>query len=196
MALMVARQVPTASTMAVPHGPAGVGMARRRMRKELLAYGADESIVDDAVLILSELLSNSARHARPLDDGENVQASWTQDTSGELTIAVTDGGGATVPRPSTPSVSARGGRGLAIITNLACDWGVEDGRPNRSRRARRGHQERHSGERRREHLRMAGSSDPAAVTVWATLPSREEFRQDIGPDLARLDRELDLDEIA
>lgn len=126
MALMVAREVPASSTMAVPHGPAGVGTARRRVRAELLASGAAESVVDDAVLILSELLSNSCRHARPLGTDRCIRAGWRRDPGGALTISVTDGGGPTRPLPATPSVSARGGRGLAIITTLARDWGVEE----------------------------------------------------------------------
>ncbi|MCF6522112.1 ATP-binding protein [Streptomyces sp. JJ36] len=129
MALVVAQEVPASSTMAVPHGPAGVGAARRRMREDLRACGAAETVVDDAVLVLSELLSNACRHARPLGPaatGAYVRADWSRDVSGELTISVTDGGGPTRPVPATPSVSARGGRGLSIITSLARAWGVEE----------------------------------------------------------------------
>jgi anti-sigma regulatory factor (Ser/Thr protein kinase) len=124
--LVMAHEVPASSTMAVPHGPSGVGTARRRMREELRAHGAPDTVVDDAVLILSELLSNSCRHARPLRDDASVRASWSRDTEGGLTISVTDGGGPTRPLPATPSVSARGGRGLAIISALAREWGVEE----------------------------------------------------------------------
>ncbi len=66
MALMVAREVPTSSTMAVPHGPASVGVARRRLRRDLGDRQIPEPVIDDAVLILSELLSNACRYARPL----------------------------------------------------------------------------------------------------------------------------------
>jgi len=127
VALVMANDVPASSTMAVPHGPSGVGNARRRMREELRAHGAPDTVVDDAVLVLSELLSNSCRHARPLRDDASVRASWSRDTDGGLTISVTDGGGPTRPLPATPSVSARGGRGLAIISALAREWGVETG---------------------------------------------------------------------
>ncbi|WP_180217781.1 ATP-binding protein [Streptomyces albus] len=141
--------------MAVPHGPSGVRVARRRMREELLACGAPDTVVDDAILILSELLSNACRHARPLHEGSTVvsgagapygtgghdgaegrergagsatvQASWRRDAGGDVTIAVTDGGGPTRPLPAKPSVTARGGRGLAIIKALARDWGVQAG---------------------------------------------------------------------
>ncbi|WP_258565607.1 ATP-binding protein, partial [Streptomyces sp. WELS2] len=66
VALVVAQEVPTSSSMAVPHGPAGVGEARHRMRAQLRSGGVAESVIDDAVLILSELLSNACRHGRPL----------------------------------------------------------------------------------------------------------------------------------
>ncbi|MEU6840843.1 ATP-binding protein [Streptomyces sp. NPDC046716] len=132
VALVVAQEVPASSSMAVPHGPAGVGEARHRMRDQLRINGVPESVVDDAVLILSELLSNACRHGRPLGDdlaGDgDVRAAWRVDDRGCLTVEVTDGGGPTRPVPATPSVTARGGRGLNIITALADDWGVRDDR--------------------------------------------------------------------
>ncbi|GAA2427979.1 ATP-binding protein [Streptomyces glaucus] len=130
MALVVAQEVPTSSSMAVPHGPAGVGEARRRMRDQLRRDGVAESVVDDAVLILSELLSNACKHGRPLGDAlagdGDVRAAWRVEPDGRLVVEVTDGGGPTRPAPATPSVTAHGGRGLNIITALADDWGVRD----------------------------------------------------------------------
>lgn len=131
MALVVAQEVPASSSMAVPHGPAGVGQARHRMREQLRSNGVSDAVVDDAVLILSELLSNACRHGRPLgrhtDVGDgDILAAWRVDTGGGLTVEVTDGGGPTRPVPATPSVTARGGRGLNIISALAQEWGVRD----------------------------------------------------------------------
>ncbi|MFH8482636.1 ATP-binding protein [Streptomyces sp. NPDC018055] len=131
VALVVAQEVPASSSMAVPHGPAGVGQARHRMREQLRSNGVSDTVVDDAVLILSELLSNACRHGRPLgrhaDVGDgDIRAAWRVDTGGGLIVEVTDGGGPTRPVPSTPSVTARGGRGLNIISALAQEWGVRD----------------------------------------------------------------------
>ncbi|MER6983945.1 ATP-binding protein, partial [Streptomyces carpinensis] len=86
VALVVAQEVPTSSSMAVPHGPAGVGEARHRMRDQLRRGGVAESVIDDAVLILSELLSNACKHGRPLGgasagDGD-VRAAWRVDAGG------------------------------------------------------------------------------------------------------------------
>ncbi|MEW1772816.1 ATP-binding protein [Streptomyces sp. NPDC086777] len=130
VALVVAQEVPTSSSMAVPHGPAGVGKARHRMRDQLRTGGLSEAVIDDAVLILSELLSNACKHGRPLGDAlagdGDVRAAWRVDPRGRLIVEVTDGGGPTRPAPMTPSVTAHGGRGLNIITALADDWGVRD----------------------------------------------------------------------
>ncbi|WP_202523935.1 MULTISPECIES: ATP-binding protein [Kitasatospora] len=143
---MVARAVPvqagsTSSAMAVPHGPASVSTARRRLRGDLGDRSIPEAVIDDAVLILSELLSNSCRHARPLravgpageqhgdggdgdDDAGTVLVSWRMRGDGLLTLEVTDGGASTRPVPARPSVTAHGGRGLSIVGELAQDWGV------------------------------------------------------------------------
>ncbi|WP_317444315.1 ATP-binding protein [Streptomyces collinus] len=130
VALVVAQEVPTSSSMAVPHGPAGVGEARHRMRAQLRTGGVSETVIDDAVLILSELLSNACKHGRPLGDAPvgdgDVRAAWRVDPRGRLIVEVTDGGGPTRPAPATPSVTAHGGRGLNIITALSDDWGVRD----------------------------------------------------------------------
>ncbi|SDK79985.1 Histidine kinase-like ATPase domain-containing protein [Streptomyces indicus] len=102
------------------------------MRDQLRISGVSEAVIDDAVLILSELLSNACRHGRPLGDAAlmgdgSVRAAWRLDKSGRLTVEVTDGGGPTRPVPATPSVTARGGRGLGIIAALGEEWGVRDG---------------------------------------------------------------------
>ncbi|WP_202234740.1 ATP-binding protein [Actinacidiphila reveromycinica] len=210
---MVAQEVPTSTTMALPHGPTGVADARRRLRTDLCTRGVPDPVVDDAVLILSELISNSCRHARPLGDGApeelggygeydgygggtrapegragvqtparrpglagrtdrtartdrtdrsdrtdradtadrtsaadpveqraGILAAWSVDGGGMLVLEVTDGGGPTRPRPSSPSLTAHGGRGLGIVGSLALRWGVRDA--------------------------------PGEVTVWALLPVR------------------------
>lgn len=148
MSLMVAQEVPTSSTMALPHGPTGVAEARRRLRRDLYARDVPEPVVDDAVLIVSELLSNSYRHARPLSDRHGdedggpvgqagaqapagrlecgIRAAWTIGEDGLLVLEVTDGGGPTRPRPASPSLTAHGGRGLGIVGSLALRWGVRD----------------------------------------------------------------------
>lgn len=115
------------SVILLPHDPTSVGLARHRLDAELSGAGVLRAVVDDAVLIASELLSNALRHARPLPSG-NVRMAWRLCGDG-VEVSVCDGGAATEPRVSHTSLSALGGRGLGIVDRLAERWGVrhEDG---------------------------------------------------------------------
>lgn len=56
----------SASTVVLlPHAPSSVGQARHRLGADLRAYGVAEPAIRDATLVLSELMSNAVRHARP-----------------------------------------------------------------------------------------------------------------------------------
>ena len=97
-------------------------MARRRLAAELTAAGMFDSVVGDVVLVVSELLSNAIRHARPLP-GSKLLLAWTLD-DGAVEVAVSDGGAATRPITAHATVSSIGGRGLDIVEYLALSWGV------------------------------------------------------------------------
>ena len=78
---------------------------------------------DDARLVISELVGNAVRHARPLDD-DTVQIAWNDGPAG-LDISVTDGGARTTPERVDAGLSDLSGRGLAIVETLATRWWVE-----------------------------------------------------------------------
>jgi anti-sigma regulatory factor (Ser/Thr protein kinase) len=119
--------VRTSSVVLLPHAPSSVAVARKRLSSELHAQGADDSVIDDAGVVVSELLSNALRHARPLPSGQ-IKVSWCQ-TGDEVEVAVSDGGAMTEPRRTRPTLSSLGGRGLSIVEALSDQWGVrhEDG---------------------------------------------------------------------
>jgi anti-sigma regulatory factor (Ser/Thr protein kinase) len=114
--------VRAAGTVLLPCAPASVGVARRRLAADLTAAGIFDGAVRDAVLVVSELLSNAIRHARPLP-GESVQVAWAVDDDA-VEVAVSDGGAPTRPSPGQPSLSSLGGRGLGIVEYLSRRWGV------------------------------------------------------------------------
>jgi anti-sigma regulatory factor (Ser/Thr protein kinase) len=111
-----------ASVVSIPYAPASAAAARDRMTLDLHRRGLPRAFVDDARLIVTELVSNALRHARPLPDG-TVDVSWEY-ADGCLEIAVTDGGSPTLPHIARACEDSLGGRGLAIVSALADDWGA------------------------------------------------------------------------
>jgi anti-sigma regulatory factor (Ser/Thr protein kinase) len=114
--------VRAAGTVLLPWAPASVGVARKRLAADLSAAGIFEAAVGDAVLVVSELLSNAIRHARPLP-GANVQVAWALERDA-IEVAVSDGGAPTTPARTHASVSSLGGRGLDIVEYVSSRWGV------------------------------------------------------------------------
>lgn len=115
-------EVATSSVVELPYTASSVGVARRRLISNLHQAGVLKTPANDAGLVLSELLSNALRHATPRPGG-TVKVSWELGAETVL-VAVSDGGGQTLPTVHEASRSALGGRGLGIVVQLALRWGV------------------------------------------------------------------------
>ena len=122
------REISTVDPMAfdLPFSPESAGVARHRLVEWMRDLGAADEASDDARLVVSELVGNAVRHARPLADG-TMHIAWK---SGECSvdIAVTDGGALTTPERVEAGVSDLAGRGLSIVETLAARWWVESTR--------------------------------------------------------------------
>jgi len=116
--------VSASSVVLLPWAPSSVATARWKLSADLQEAGLVGDVIGDAALVLSELMGNAIRHARPLP-GALVQVSWALG-DGSLTVSVRDGGGRTRPHAGHPSPFSVGGRGLAIVECLATTWGVQD----------------------------------------------------------------------
>jgi anti-sigma regulatory factor (Ser/Thr protein kinase) len=81
------------------------------------AIGIPPDVFDDGVLLTSELVTNSVKHAN--SEWIEIEVTLTTD---RLRVEVSDQSHATI-RPRTPSVD--GGWGLTLIGALATRWGVE-----------------------------------------------------------------------
>lgn len=80
-------------------------------------------LIEEAILLVSELVGNSVRHARPLPDG-TIGVGW-QLEGPWLRVQVTDGGGlCESPQLAHPAPDDVRGRGLSIVNALAARWGV------------------------------------------------------------------------
>ena len=107
----------------VDHAPSSAAEARRALGADLAGRGLPAAVVDDAVLVVSELIGNAVRYGRPLPGGV-LWVAWALEP-GSLLLRVTDGGGRRSPRFREAGPSDVRGRGLAIIDALARKWGVE-----------------------------------------------------------------------
>jgi anti-sigma regulatory factor (Ser/Thr protein kinase) len=107
-------------TLRVPFAASSVSVARQKLKNWLVEAGISGDTVEDARVVISELVANSVRHAQPLPDGDII-VSWKIARQG-LQISVTDGGSGTRPRKVDAPSSALAGRGMAIVETLAQTW--------------------------------------------------------------------------
>ena len=102
----------------LPGAPVSVRSARRLVAAALQDWGLDH-LEEPAVLLVSELVTNAVLHART---GLAVEV---QHTSEVVRVQVRDGSRRR-PQPRQHEVSAATGRGLGLLTAVACRWGCDD----------------------------------------------------------------------
>lgn len=107
----------------LPHIPEAVGLVRRRAQTVLTGWKLPPATIEDAVLVISELVTNAVTHALP---PAVLQLSRTvADGPRALRIEVTDAGPAgSVPRPADGRTPAEHGRGNGIVSALATRHGT------------------------------------------------------------------------
>jgi len=137
------RKVPVLGRLAVRHAAASVSKVRRRVVDDLSCLGLPHDLVEDAALLVSEMVSNAVRFADPLP-GDVLLVRWGV-VKGRLLLRVTDGGGRDRPQVREASPTDSRGRGLAIVDAVSVAWGVKRG----------------------------GSGVRRSSTVWAALPIRQ-----------------------
>jgi anti-sigma regulatory factor (Ser/Thr protein kinase) len=114
--------VSASSVVLLPHAPASVVTGRCHITTDLRDAGVVTPAIGDAILVVSELLTNAILHARPLPGAQVLMAWALRERS--LEVAVSDGGSMTRPRTAQASLSSIGGRGLSIVECLSSRWGV------------------------------------------------------------------------
>lgn len=110
----------TQAVLTLPPHPRSAADARRFVERVLAVWRCPE-LRDTAQLLVSELVTNSVRHA-----GTPVRLTLRRQERG-LRIEVADGSPGR-PRPRLPDAETEAGRGLYLLDRLAGDWGVRDER--------------------------------------------------------------------
>jgi anti-sigma regulatory factor (Ser/Thr protein kinase) len=113
-------------------GTADSAAAARRLTRDLI--GSCHPALDTAMLLASELVTNSVTHSRSGLPGGTVTVAVSTGSAGVL-IQVRDDGGLTEPRvvakQSTGAEGVEHGYGLLLVAALADTWGTTTTREGR-----------------------------------------------------------------
>ena len=107
------------SVATVPRSPESSARLRSLLWTTFACWACDRERLDDATLVLSELVGNAVRHA----EGDSMQVRLRR-TGEVLRIAVHDRS-SSHPQPREASVEDESGRGMLIINALSHRWGWE-----------------------------------------------------------------------
>ncbi|MEW1548237.1 ATP-binding protein [Streptomyces tsukubensis] len=104
----------------LPRAPESAAVARRLVRTALSAWGLP-SLIDDAVLVMTELVSNASRHAaRP-----SIRVMISRPSDHSVCLGVADRS-RVVPTMRPDCGGDRGdGRGLVLVSRLTSCWGTD-----------------------------------------------------------------------
>src|SRR4051794_14041721 len=96
---------------------------RARHALEELAGELDPAVMDDARLLVTELVTNSVRHG----NGETVRLILDVPQPDRLRCEVIDDGHGFLPIARAADSTDEGGWGLYLVEKLAETWGVREG---------------------------------------------------------------------
>ena len=110
-------------TVRLPFAPSTPGIVRTRLAGFLTVHRASNEVIDDALIVISEMIANAVSHGVPAEDGA-IEISWS--INGDLLeLSVLDGGVGGHLKPIDFDEDSLSGRGLSIISRVADRWWVD-----------------------------------------------------------------------
>lgn len=107
----------------LPFAPSTPSMARTKLAAFLTINRAPASLIDDALIVVSEMIANAVSHGVPSADNM-MDISWNLKRE-VLELCVSDGGDVPTLTPIEFDEDSLGGRGLSIINTVADRWWVD-----------------------------------------------------------------------
>lgn len=107
----------------LPFAPSTPGIARTRLAAFLTRQRASSSTIDDALIVISEMIANAVSHGDPGVDG-TIEISWSIKGT-LLELSVHDAGEGAHLTPIDFNEDSLSGRGLSIISRIADRWWVD-----------------------------------------------------------------------
>ena len=113
------------ATVRLPFESSTPSIARTKLAGFLTRNHAAPAVIDDALIVMSEMVANAVAHGAPSDDG-TMEIAWTIDPGRQLLeISVHDDGTGASLKPIDFDEDSLSGRGLAIINRVADRWWVD-----------------------------------------------------------------------
>ncbi|MGJ5899402.1 ATP-binding protein [Streptomyces niveiscabiei] len=106
-------------SVTLPRTPETIGEARLLARVVLGTWRLSDHVVEDAVLLLSELVTNAVLHG----DGPKIRITVDRPRPHRVLLAVRDRAPDRVPQRRTPGPHDESGRGLVLLDELTAGWG-------------------------------------------------------------------------
>ncbi|GAB2934560.1 ATP-binding protein [Streptomyces heilongjiangensis] len=116
-------------TLRLPHDPSAAASARRSARELFVTWGLGQDCVDNALLVVTELVTNAVQHAQP---PVRLRLSAADSAPFGVEIDVADGGPAPAPAGTdeadapAETALAEHGRGTLIVATLAEHHGTRN----------------------------------------------------------------------
>lgn len=110
------------ATTSLPPEPTSSRACRRFLATTLDEWGADQ-FADEALLLVSELVTNAILHA-----GTEIDVTLRLDDDGRVLRVEVRDGNPRLPAVRRYSVLSGTGRGLALVDSTASSWAVEPAR--------------------------------------------------------------------
>jgi len=115
--------VKTHDTIRLPFEPSTPSMARTKLAAFLTVNRVASPVIDDALIVISEMIANAVSHGVPTSDG-TIEISWC--LNGDLLeLSVYDAGVGASLTPIDFDEDSLSGRGLSIINRVADRWWVD-----------------------------------------------------------------------
>ena len=112
-----------ADTLHLPFVSSTPNIARTKLAAFLTINRINLTVIDNALIVLSEMIANAVSHGVPDEDGM-MEIGWCIRGS-SLEIVVADAGDCDALVPVPFDEDSLSGRGLSIISQLSKDWSVD-----------------------------------------------------------------------
>jgi anti-sigma regulatory factor (Ser/Thr protein kinase) len=110
-------------TIRLPFALSTASIARTKLAGFLTVQRVDSAVIDDALIVLGEMLANALSHGVPTSD-DTIEITWA--INGDLLeLSVYDAGTGASLKPIDFDEDSLSGRGLSIINRIADRWWVD-----------------------------------------------------------------------